>query len=404
MKRFTYRAKEQTTGKVIKGTIQAETERVAGKLLVDRGYVPEVLKEEGGGFGDKLNKVTSKDRINFTRQFATLVGAGLPIAQSMRTVSEQTTNKAMKGIIEEILADIEAGRSLSSAFEKHPDTFNKVYLSLIKAGEASGTLDQSLRRIADQEEKDEKMMSKIKSAMAMPLITLGVIIVVFIYMMLEVVPHVESLYDDLGEELPILTVIMVGIKNFILGYWWLCIIAIVVMVAFFLQWKKTESGTKALATIKLNVPMFNGLFRILYMSRFARISQILLSTGVAVLDTMHIAGESTANVVVQTNIDKAAEKVQAGRTMSESLKDQEYVLPLVYQMAAIGEQSGKMDEMLGKAAQVFEDELDEKIATISAMIEPLMMIMLAIVAGLLVGGVLFPIYSLVNSIKKKSQK
>ena len=398
MKRFTYRAKEQTTGKVIKGTIQAETERVAGKLLVDRGYVPEALKEEGGGFGDKLNKVTSKDRINFTRQFATLVGAGLPIAQSMRTVSEQTTNKAMKGIIEEILADIEAGRSLSSAFEKHPDTFNKVYLSLIKAGEASGTLDQSLRRIADQEEKDEKMMSKIKSAMAMPLITLGVIIVVFIYMMLEVVPHVESLYDDLGEELPILTVIMVGIKNFILGYWWLCIIAIVVMVAFFLQWKKTESGTKALATIKLNVPMFNGLFRILYMSRFARISQILLSTGVAVLDTMHIAGESTANVVVQTNIDKAAEKVQAGRTMSESLKDQEYVLPLVYQMAAIGEQSGKMDEMLGKAAQVFEDELDEKIATISAMIEPLMMIMLAIVAGLLVGGVLFPIYSLVNSI------
>lgn len=398
MKRFTYRAKEQTTGKVIKGTIQAETERVAGKLLVDRGYVPEVLKEEGGGFGDKLNKVTSKDRINFTRQFATLVGAGLPIAQSMRTVSEQTTNKAMKGIIEEILADIEAGRSLSSAFEKHPDTFNKVYLSLIKAGEASGTLDQSLRRIADQEEKDEKMMSKIKSAMAMPLITLGVIIVVFIYMMLEVVPHVESLYDDLGEKLPILTVIMVGIKNFILGYWWLCIIAIVVIVAFFLQWKKTESGTKAMATIKLNVPMFNGLFRILYMSRFARISQILLSTGVAVLDTMHIAGESTANVVVQTNIDKAAEKVQAGRTMSESLKDQEYVLPLVYQMAAIGEQSGKMDEMLGKAAQVFEDELDEKIATISAMIEPLMMIMLAIVAGLLVGGVLFPIYSLVNSI------
>ncbi len=398
MKRFTYRAKEQTTGKVIKGTIQAETERVAGKLLVDRGYVPEVLKEEGGGFGDKLNKVTSKDRINFTRQFATLVGAGLPIAQSMRTVSEQTTNKAMKGIIEEILADIEAGRSLSSAFEKHPDTFNKVYLSLIKAGEASGTLDQSLRRIADQEEKDEKMMSKIKSAMAMPLITLGVIIVVFIYMMLEVVPHVESLYEDLGEELPILTVIMVGIKNFILGYWWLCIIVIVVMVAFFLQWKKTESGTKVMATIKLNVPMFNGLFRILYMSRFARISQILLSTGVAVLDTMHIAGESTANVVVQTNIDKAAEKVQAGRTMSESLKDQEYVLPLVYQMAAIGEQSGKMDEMLGKAAQVFEDELDEKIATISAMIEPLMMIMLAIVAGLLVGGVLFPIYSLVNSI------
>jgi type IV pilus assembly protein PilC len=161
---------------------------------------------------------------------------------------------------------------------------------------------------------------------------------------------------------------------------------------------KTESGIKAMAVFKLNVPMFNGLFRILYMARFARISQILLSTGVAVLDTMHIAGESTANVVVQANVDKAAEKVQSGRTMSDALKEQEYILPLIYQMAAIGEQSGKMDEMLGKAAQVFEDQLDEKIATISAMIEPIMMILLAIVAGLLVGGVLFPIYSLVNSI------
>ena len=398
MKRFTYKAKEQSTGKIIKGTIQAETERIAGKLLVDRGYVPETLKEEGNGFAEKMNKVTAKDRINFTRQFATLVGAGLPIAQSLRTVSEQTDNKSMKAIIEEILADIEAGRSLSSAFEKHPDVFDKVYLSLIKAGEASGTLDQSLRRIADQEEKDQRMLSKIKSAMAMPLITLGVIIVVFIYMMLEVVPHVESLYNDLGEELPILTVIMVGIKDFLINLWWLVLIIIAVAVAFFLQWRKTEGGIKAMATFKLNVPMFNGLFRILYMARFARISQILLSTGVSVLDTMHIAGESTANVVVQEKVDKAAEKVQAGRTMSDSLKEQEYIMPLIYQMAAIGEQSGKMDEMLGKAAQVFEDELDEKIATISAMIEPIMMIMLAIVAGLLVGGVLFPIYSLVNSI------
>ena len=398
MKRFTYKAKEIGTGKIIKGTIQAETERVAGKLLVDRGYVPESLKEEGTGLASKMNKVTSKDRINFTRQFATLVGAGLPIAQSLRTVIEQTSNKSMKAVIEEILADVEAGRALSVAFGKHPDVFDKVYLSLIKAGEASGTLDQSLRRIAEQEEKDQRMLSKIKSAMTMPLITLFVIIVVFIYMMLEVVPHVESLYNDLHEDLPPLTVAMVGIKDFLLGYWWLLIIIIAVIAVGLIQFLRTEPGIKASATFKLNVPMFNGLFRILYMARFSRISQILLGTGVAVLDTMHIAGESTANVVVQEKIEAAAEKVQAGKALSESLKDQDYIMPLVYQMAAIGEQSGKMDEMLGKAAQVFEDELDEKIATISAMIEPVMMIMLAIVAGLLVGGVLFPIYSLVNSI------
>lgn len=398
MKRFTYKAKEIGTGKIIKGTIQAETERVAGKLLVDRGYVPESLKEEGTGLASKMNKVTSKDRINFTRQFATLVGAGLPIAQSLRTVSEQTPNKSMKAVIEEILADVEAGRSLSTAFGKHPDVFNKVYLSLIKAGETSGTLDQSLRRIAEQEEKDQRMLSKVKSAMTMPLITLFVIVVVFLYMMLEVVPHVESLYNDLGEELPVLTVIMVGIKDFVIGYWWLMLIIIAAVVIGLMQFLKTQPGIRTLAIVKLNVPMFNGLFRILYMARYARISQILLGTGVAVLDTMHIAGEATANVIVQEKVEAAAEKVQAGKTLSESLKDQEYIMPLVYQMAAIGEQSGKMDEMLGKAAQVFEDELDEKIATISAMIEPVMMILLAIVAGLLVGGVLFPIYSLVNSI------
>lgn len=398
MKRYTYKAKEVSTGKVIKGTIQAETERVAGKLLVDRGYVPESLKEEGTGLAAKMNKVTPKDRINFTRQFATLVGAGLPIAQSLRTVAEQTSNKSMKAVIEEILADIEAGHSLGDAFGKHPDVFNNVYLSLIRAGEVSGTLDESLRRIATQEEKDQKMMGKIKSAMTMPIITLFVIVIVFIYMMLEVVPHVESLYNDLGEQLPGLTLALVAIKDFLIAFWWLALIVIAFLVMGLIQFLKTDPGIRAAANFKLNVPMFNGLMRMLYMARFSRISQILLAVGVAVLDTMEIAGDATNNIVVKESVDSAAEEVQGGKPLSEALREKPYIDPMVYQMAAIGEQSGKMDEMLGKAAQVFEDELDEKIATISAMIEPIMMILLAIVAGLLVGGVLFPIYALVNSI------
>jgi type IV pilus assembly protein PilC len=165
-----------------------------------------------------------------------------------------------------------------------------------------------------------------------------------------------------------------------------------------LQFRKTEQGIRTAANIKLNIPMFKGLFRMLYMARFARISQILLSTGVAVLDTLSIAGEATNNVVVYDEVKDAMTKVQGGKQMSEALKDHQYILPLVYQMAAIGEQSGKMDEMLGKAAQVFEDDLDEKVAAISSAIEPVMMIMLAIIAGGLVGGILFPIYALVNEI------
>ncbi|MBR3164507.1 type II secretion system F family protein [Candidatus Saccharibacteria bacterium] len=398
MKRFHYKAKEQGTGRVLSGTIQAESERAAGKLLMDRGYIPDTLKEEGSGFGSKLNKVTAKDRINFTRQFATLVGAGLPLAQSLRTVAEQTSNKAMKAVIEEILADVEAGRNLGDAFGKHSNIFDNVYLSLIRAGEMSGTLDESLKRIATQEEKDEKMMSKIRGAMMYPLIVLGVIIVVFVFMMVEVVPQVEQLYNDLNEELPWISQLLVNMKDFMFNFWWLVVLIVVGGAIGLIQYSKTEPGDRMMANIKLNIPMFNGLFRILYMARFARLSQILLATGVAVLDTMQISGEATNNVIVKESVEAAMEQVQAGKNMSDSLKDKDYILPLVPQMAAIGEQSGKMDEMLGKAAQVYEDELDEKIQAISTMIEPILMVSLAIMAGGMIGGVLFPIYSLVNTV------
>ena len=400
MKRFSYRAKEQSTGKILKGTIQAENERTAGKLLLDRGYIPESVKEEGTGLFNKAQtRVTATDRINFTRQFSTLIGAGLPVAQSLRTVAEQTDAKGMKAVIEQINADIEAGRSLGDAFGKHPDIFNNVYMSLIRAGEVSGTLDSSLRRIAEQEEKNEKIMKKIKGAMMYPLISLGVIIAVFVYMMLNVVPEVQNLYDSMGEQLPALTTALVGIKDFIINFWYIVLIIIGVAAFSLRQFFKTTPGIRVMANIKLNVPIFNGLFRLLYNGRFARISQILLSTGVSVLDSVHIAGESTDNVIVQETIEDAATMVQGGKPLSAALKDRDYILPLVPNMAAIGEESGKMDEMLGKAAQVYEDELDEKVNAISTLIEPVMLLMLGGVAAILVAGVLLPIYSLVGSIK-----
>lgn len=399
MKRFTYRAKEQSTGKSIKGTIQAENERTAGKLLLDRGYIPESVKEEGTGFFNKAqSRVTTNDRITFTRQFATLIGAGLPVAQSLRTVAEQTEAKGMKAVIEQINADIEAGRSLGEAFGKHPDVFNNVYMSLVKAGEVSGTLDNSLRRIAEQEEKNDKIMKKIRGAMMYPLISLIVIILVFVYMMVEVVPEVENLYVSMDETLPMLTQILVGIKDFIMNFWYIVLIIMTVVIVSLKQFFKTTPGIRASANIKLNIPMFNDLFKLLYNGRFARIAQILLSTGVSVLDSVHIAGEATDNVVVQDVIEEAASMVQAGKPLSVALKDKDYLLPLVPNMAAIGEESGKMDEMLGKAAQVYEDELDEKVNAISTMIEPLMLLMLGGIAAILVAGVLLPIYSLVGQI------
>ena len=399
MKRFKYKAKVKETGKTVKGSIQAENEQFAGRLLIEQGYIPESVVEEGTGLFGKEARVTTKDRIMFTRQLATLIGAGLPLATSLRTVAEQTQGKAMKAVIEEILAKVEAGKTLHEAFSAYPDIFNGVYLALIKAGETSGTLDLALKRLADQEEKDAAMMSKIRGALVYPAIIFVVIIAVLAFMMIMVVPQVQGLYDDMGKELPALTKFLVMISNFFGQFWWLVAMAIAgICVAAWYAVKRTPAGRKVADSFKLHVPIFGGLFRKLYVSRFARTAEMMLATGVPMLDSVKIAIDATSNVVVEEEYSKSLEVIKGGKALSEGLKDREYMLPLVPQMASIGEESGKIDEMLGKAAQVYENELDEQINNISTMIEPILMVIMAGLIGVVVGGTLLPIYSLVNSV------
>ena len=400
MKRFNYKAKDKSTGKMLKGSIQAENEQTAGKLLIEQGYIPQSVVEEGDGPLSSGKRVTSKDRITFTRQMATLVGAGLPLALSLRTVAEQTNGKLMKSIAEEILANVEAGKTLHESFANYPDVFNGVYLALIKAGETSGTLDLALKRLADQEEKDAAMLSKIRGALVYPAIILVVIIAVLAFMMIAVVPQVDNLYRDMSQELPALTKFLVNMTNFFGQFWWLILIIVVALSAssyFFV--KRTSTGRRVMDSFKLHVPMFGGLFRKLYVSRFARTAEMMLATGVPMLESITIAIGAVNNVVVEEEYSKCLEIVKSGKPLSEGLKEREYMLPLVPQMASIGEQSGKIDEMLGKAAQVYENELDEQINNISTMIEPILMVIMAGLIGVVIGGTLLPIYSLVNSVK-----
>lgn len=400
MRRYTYRAKDRKTGRVVSGSVQAESERAAGKILIEQGYIPQrVVEEDNTGWLAKLrNKVSSKQRIVFTRQFATLVGAGLPISTSLRMVAEQTEDKATKRLVEDVLVQVEGGKTLHEAFSQHPDVFNRVYLALIAAGEASGTLDVSLKRLAQQQEKDANMIAKIRGAMTYPAIVLLVIIVVVIFMMIAVVPQVENLYRDMGKELPVMTQILVGISNFVVNYWWTVVLVLLFLAWFFAQFRKTDVGKRWLSVLKLNAPLFKGLFLRLYNARFARTAQMLLSAGVPVLEAMQISGEAINNIVMEEQIAQAITMVRSGKPLSTALKGRDYILPLLPQMAATGEQSGKIDEMLGKATQVYEDELDERIAAISTMIEPILMVALALVAAGIIGAVLMPIYSLVSSI------
>ena len=401
MKRYNYRAREKDTGKQVKGSIQADNERLAGKLLVGQGLIPDSIVEEGttNPFTKFNNRITGKDRIMFTRQLSTLVGAGLPLSASLRTVVEQTENKGMKAVGEEILAATESGKSLYEAFSAHPNIFNGVYLALIQAGEKSGTLDIALKRLADQEEKDAAMLGKIRGALVYPAIILVVIIAVLLFMMFAVVPQVRDLYEDMGEELPGLTQGLVNLTDFVVNFWWLILLVLVgLIVGGFFFVKRTPMGRRVADNFKIHVPLFGGLFRKLYVSRFARTAEMLLSSGVPMVDSITIAIESVSNSVVETEYTKAIELIKGGKSLSESIQDLDYMLPLVPQMAGIGEESGKIDEMLGKAAKVYEDELYEQINNISTMIEPILMVAMAGLIGIVVGGTLLPIYSLVNSV------
>lgn len=400
MKKYIYQAKDQSTDKLIQSTVHADSEQAAAKLLIAQGYMPLDIRAEddqNGIVARITGRISSKDKIVFLRQLATLIGAGLPLSQSLHTVSEQTSNKKMQETVQEVVADVEGGKSLASSFAKHPAVFDNIIVALVTAGESSGTLDDALKRIATQKEKDAAVINKIRGAMLYPAIVLVVIISVMLFMLLTVVPQVEQLYIDMNRELPLLTQVMISISNFILNFWWLLIILLIIGGIFLKQYLATTNGIHTRDTLKLNIPMFKGMFRKMYMARFTRTGQTLLSTGVAMLDMLRISSEAVNNVVIAASINRAAEKVKGGKALSTSLAKEEYILAMVPQMIKIGEQSGKIDEMMGKTAQVYEDELDEEIKAITTVIEPVLMVVMAVFAGGMVGAVLFPIYSLVGT-------
>lgn len=399
MLNFVYTARDTASGKLIKATVQAESERTAAKLLMSRNLVPLDIRPESDkkGLAALLDRVGTKDKVIFTRQLATLINAGLPLAQSLHTVQEQTNNKKLKVVTQDIISSVEGGSSLADAFSKHKDVFSDLFIALVASGEVSGTLDKSLERIANQQEKDAEIISKVRGAMVYPAIVLFVIVGVVIFMLTTVVPQIENLYINLKRELPFLTAVMVVVARFLASYWWLVLIAIGVGIYFLRRYLQTDGGRRTADTLKLNLPMFGDLFRKLYMARFTRTGETLLISGVPMLEMMRITARAVGNVLVAEGVMRASEKVKSGKSLSSSLKSEPYVTSLVPQMISIGEQSGSIDGMMGKAATFYENELDTTIRSISTAIEPILMVVLAVVAGGMVAAILLPIYSLIGA-------
>jgi type IV pilus assembly protein PilC len=399
---YTYVAHKTDTNEVVKAEVQAENERAAAKLLMGQGLFPVSIDIKGkndllakAGLG---NRVKAKDRIIFTRQLSTLINAGLPLTQSLRTVTEQITNKALQAVVLQVVSAVEGGSSLSQAFAAHPTVFNDIYVSLVAAGESSGSLDKALERIANQQEKDAAILSKIRSALIYPIIVIVVIILVLIFMLTTVLPQVGSLYHDLHKQLPILTRILLSISSFMVHFWYIMVVAVGGFTLFMRNWAKTDSGHSVVDRFKLNAPIFGRIFRKVYMARFARTLGTMLQSGIPMLEAMRIVKNAIDNVHVEAVLEKSMQGVKGGKALSSTLMGhEETFLKLVPQMIKIGEQSGAIDSMLDRVATYYENEVDEEVKNISTTIEPVLMIVLGVTVGGVIAAILLPVYSLVGS-------
>lgn len=396
MATYNYKARDTKSGKIVRSTIQADSESAAARLLMVQNVVPIEIKVASGNSKllDKLNRVTSKDLVIMTRQMSTMLNAGLPLAQVLATVAEQSQSRALKNIMSDVLSQVNGGGAFSDALAKYPDVFSQFYVAIVRAGETSGKLDTSLQRLADQLEHDADMLSKIKGAMVYPAIVLTVIVGVVIYMLVTLVPQVKHLYDDMHKTLPIQTQILQAVAGFLMQYWYITLLAIGIAIFFFGRWKRTTGGRKSIDALKLNAPMFKDLIRKLYMARFSRTMQTLVQAGVSILESLRISSDSVNNVLVHDDITAAMGPVKNGKSTSEALSGRDYILPFVPEMIKIGENSGSIDTMLGKVADYYDKEVDNTIKSISTLIEPVLMVIMAIMIGFIVAAVLLPIYQL----------
>jgi type IV pilus assembly protein PilC len=398
---YNYVARDTTSGRQVKADVQADSESSAAKLIRAEGLVPidiTVDKSGTGGLAGRFKRVKTKDKVLFSRQLATLLNAGLPLLQSLRNVNAQTTSKQLKIVIGQIVADVEGGSTLAASMGKHPEVFNQVYLSLIAAGETSGTLDAALERLANQQEKDADIISKIRGAMIYPLIILLVMTAVVGFMIVKVLPQVKDLYTSIpGADLPFITVALLAISDFIINYWWLAAIIVAVLGVLTSKWARSVGGKRMVDGFKMHAWPIGPLFMKMYMARFSRTAATLVASGVPLIQVLEITSNAIDNVHIADSLRAAIEKVKGGKSLGDSLQGDTNFLELVPNMLKIGEQSGSLEQMLGKSADYYEKELDQEVKNIQTLIEPVMMVLMGVVAFIIVAAVLLPIYGLAGS-------
>lgn len=388
------------TGKQVKGEIQAASKNEVISLLRKKKLRPVTIKAASVAINLAfLDKVKLQDVSRFTRQFSAMTAAGLPLVQCLDILAAQTENKKLAAAIKQISGDIQGGSTLADALEKHPTIFNSLYCNMISAGEASGSLDTVLTRLADYQEKAEALRRKIKGAMTYPLIVTVVAIGATAAMLTFVVPTFAQMFTDVGGALPLPTQIVMNVSNFLQKYIFLLILAVAGALVALSYYYKTDDGKLKIDGIKLKIPVWGDLERKSSISRFAQTLSTLLTSGVTILDALNITAKTAGNKVLEKGIIRTLERITGGMTIAEPLKETGVFPPMVIHMISVGEKTGDLAEMLKKISDFYKDEVDAAIDALTSIIEPVMIVVMgAIIGGILIAMYL-PMFDMIGTIK-----
>lgn len=399
--RLYYRAVTQD-GKTIKGLIEARDVREAATYLRKHQLTPvRIIPETKSGLAKYvpfLKRTSSNDLVFFTRQLASMINSGLTLIQALNILKNQVSNPSMGEIIGGIIIDVEDGKTFSASLEKYPTIFSPLYIALIKTAESSGLLDKVLSRLADNLEKKQKLARTIRGALLYPAIIIIMMIAVTAVMMIFVVPQLNTLYGNMNLELPLATQVIVGISDFVTNYWYIVLVVGILGYFYLRSWYKKPAGRKAVDTYTLKLPVFGKLFRESMMAEFTRTLSLLIGSGSMVVESLTKSADVVGNVIYRDAIMLVAKRTEKGIDMGDAMEASSVFPPMVVEMVKIGEQTGKLDESLLKASEYFEREVEETVKTMTTLLEPIIMVILALGVGFLIIAIITPIYGLISSI------
>ena len=396
---YSYQALDRQNKRRQNGTVEAANQNLAIETVRGLGLEPITVKEKTNLTFSFIGKPNMKDRVVLSRQLATMISAGVPLLTALTNIGQNIKKPRLKAIVDGIRNNIAGGANFYDSLKAYPDFFNETYCNLVYSGEQSGRLDFCLTQLANQQEREASLIRKIIGAVFYPILVFVAIVGVIIAMMIFFIPNVKKIYEDLAggvENLPVITKLLIGVSDFTVRWWWLIIITLVGLSFYFSFWVKSNLGQSYLDKLKLMTPMIRTFVRKLYMAQFCRRAELLIIGGVNYVRALGIISSGFKNHLMKKAVEEATEEVKSGNRLSDALAKQEIFLDLVHNMIRIGEDSGSLDDMLGHAAEYYESELESQLNLIITVIQPVMIIVMGIVALGVVVATLLPIYNLIS--------